>query len=188
VSKTEFAFWLSLYATAVASVTALWSLFRELWQERPRLDVEASEAWLVPVKGEPRPMVVRGEKTLDTMGVPAGARRPVLELTIRNRGRRDAKVQLVMQAKSRNVSNVFGDFMLYLPFSVPAETTVNLVHGKDGSYAHGDIKLKRFYVVDGANRVHPLRERYRQRLARPFRRRPSVTEPEQPRELEEPTS
>ncbi len=188
MSKTEFAFWLSLYATAVASVTALWSLFRELWQERPRLDVVPSEAWLVPVRGEPRPMIVRGEKTLDTMGVPAGARKPVLELTIRNRGRRDAKVQQVLQAKNRNVSNVFGDFMPYLPFLVPAEATVNLVHGKDGGYTHGDVKLKRFYVVDGANRVHPLSERYRQRLARPFRRRPSVTEPERPQKLDEPGS
>jgi hypothetical protein len=188
VSKTDFAFWLSVYATAVASLTALWSLFRELWQERPRLDVEASEAWIVRVRNEPRVMVVKGEKTLTTMGVPASARRPVLELTIRNRGRRDAKIQQVLQAKNRNVSDVFGDFMSYLPFLVPAETTVNLVHGKDGGYAHGEVKLKRFYVVDGANRVHPLHERYRQRLARPFRRRPSVTEPEQPQELEEPTS
>jgi hypothetical protein len=188
VSKTEFAFWLSLYATAVASVTALWSLFRELWQERPRLDVEASEAWIVPVKNEARVMVVKGEKTLEAMEVPMGARRAVLLLTIRNRGRRDAKVQNVLQAKNRNVSNVFGDFMSYLPFLVPAETTINLVHGKDGGYVHGDVRLRRFYVVDGANRVHPLRERYRQRLARPFRRRPSVTDPEQAQELEEPAS
>ena len=186
MSKTDFAFWLSVYATAVASLTALWSLFRELWQERPRLDVEPSEAWIVRVKNDPRVMVVKGEKTLETMDVPVGARRPVLELTIRNRGRRDAKVQNVLQARNRNVSTVFGDFMAYLPFLVPAETTVNLVHGKDGGYEHGELDLKRFYVVDGANRVHPLHERYRQRLARPFRRRASIIEPEQPQELEEP--
>jgi hypothetical protein len=188
MTKTEFAFWLSLYATAVASLTALWTLFRELWQERPRIDVEPTEAWLVRVKGEQRPMVVRGEDTLKRMDVPVGARRLVLELTVRNRGRRDAKIQQVLRAKNRNVSEVFGDFMAYLPFLAPAETTTTLVHGKDGGYERGDVPLKRFYVVDGANRIHPLTERYRQRLARPFRRRPSVSQPEQPQELQEPTT
>jgi len=127
---------------------------------------------------------VKNEKTLQTMGVSGSQRTPIRAVTVRNRGRRDAKIQNLLQAKNRNVSNVFGDLMLQLPFPTPAEETVDLVMGKDGGYGHGDVKLKRFYAVDGANRIHPLRERYRQRLARPFRRRSSVADTERPRELD----
>jgi hypothetical protein len=49
MSKTDLAFWLGLYASAIASATALWALFRELWLERARLDVIPEDAWLVRV-------------------------------------------------------------------------------------------------------------------------------------------
>jgi hypothetical protein len=45
------------------------------------------------------------------------------------------------------------------------------MHGLQGGYTKGQLPLKRWFVVDGAGRVHPLRERYRQRLQRLVRRR-----------------
>jgi hypothetical protein len=62
VTKTDLAFWLGLYAAALASATGLWTLFRELWLERARLDVEQGEAWLVSLKGQDRPMIVRARR------------------------------------------------------------------------------------------------------------------------------
>ena len=97
MSKADLAFWLGLYASVIASVTALWALFRELWIDRPRIDVIVKEAWIVNVKGQERKMIVRGESTLQTMGVPNSARRPILEVEVRNRGRRDATIDSVSQ-------------------------------------------------------------------------------------------
>jgi hypothetical protein len=67
-------------SVVVASVTGLWALFREIWIERPRIDVTIEEAWLVPVKGQDRPLIVKGEAILQRMGVPETARRPILTL------------------------------------------------------------------------------------------------------------
>jgi hypothetical protein len=184
VSKTDVAFWLGLYASAIASATGLWSLFRELWVERARLDVTPEEAWLVRVRGGERPLIVRGDQTLQRMGVPESARTPVLIVTVRNRGRRDATVASVNQMipGGRGRINVFGDLLPQLPFPIPAERSANLVMGKDGGYAHGDVALERFYLVDGADRIHPLRERYRQRVSRVLGRS-STTPPPEPQEL-----
>jgi hypothetical protein len=184
VSKTDFAFWLGIYASAVASVTALWSLFRELWIERPRIDVTPEEAWLVRVKGQTRPLLVKGEATLKTMGVPQSACTDVLTVIVRNRGRRDAAIETVNQVieEGRGRVNVFGDLLPQTPFLVPAERSSTLVMGQTGGYKHGSLRLKRFFVVDGAGRVHPLRERYRQRLRRILLR--PVIGPEMASELE----
>jgi hypothetical protein len=73
VSKTDLAVWLGLYASAVASITGLWALFRELWIERPRIDVAPEEAWLVRVKGQERPLIVKGEDNADDAGARLGA-------------------------------------------------------------------------------------------------------------------
>ena len=187
MSKTDFAFWLGIYAAVVASLTGLWSLFRELWLERARLDVEPEEAWLVNVKGQARPLIVKGEDTLRTMGVPDGARKPVLIVKVRNRGRRDATIESVSQVIEDGGGRiyVFGDLLPQVPFPIPAERAVTLVMGKDGGYAHGDVALKRFYAVDGANRIHPLGERLRQRLSRLTRQSRLTPPPEEPRELPE---
>jgi hypothetical protein len=163
VSKTDLAFWLGLYAGVIASATGLWSLFRELWLERARLDVVPSEAWLVRTTAGGR-MIVKGDDTLQTMGVPASARSPILEVEIRNRGRRDVEIRTIAQRR-RGGSFVFGDLLPQIPFEMPAERTRTVVMGDKGGY-HGDVSPRRFYVVDGANRIHPLSERYRQRLER----------------------
>jgi hypothetical protein len=185
VSKTDLALWLGLYASAVASVTGLWSLFRELWIERPRLTVTPDEAWLVRVKDQERPLVVKGEQQMRTMEVPDSARLPVLVVTVRNKGRRDAVIEVASQMLADGRSNVFGDLLPQVPFPIPAERSATLAIGQGGGYAHGDIPLKRFYVVDGAARIHPLRERYRQRLWRAVHRSRLTLPPGEPRELEQ---
>jgi hypothetical protein len=172
VSKTDVAFWLGLYASAVASATGLWALFRELWLERARIDVTPEDFWLVRVKGEARPMLVKGERTLGTMEIPKSATRDVLVVTVRNRGRRDATISRVTQMLPDGRVSVFGDFQSQVPFLIPAERSATILHGQDGGHTRGEIPLKRFYVIDGAGRIHPLAERYRQRLRRaiPWRR------------------
>lgn len=167
VSKSDAAFWLGIYASVVASATGLWSLFRELWLERARFDVVASDAWLVK-SGK---MIIKGDDTLKTMGITPTMRTPILEVVVRNRGRRDAEIRTIGQARPDGGSFVFGDLLPQIPFEIPGERTKVLVMGDRGGYEHGSVSPKRFYVVDGANRIHPLRERYRQWLTRPFRRR-----------------
>ena len=184
MSKTDFALWLGLYASVVASVTGLWALFREIWIERPRIVVTVEEAWLVRVKGHDRPLIVKGETALQTMAIPASARTPILTVGIRNRGRRDASIDSVNQVIGLGRVNVFSDLLPQVPFLIPAERSFTLVLGKDGGYAHGDIRLERFFVVDGAGRLHPLRERYRQRLSRVLRLSKGNLPSPEPRELE----
>jgi hypothetical protein len=61
--------------------------------------------------------------------------------------------------------DLFHDFMPQLPVIVPAGHSKTVVQGKEGGYAHGDLKnLRRFFVADGAGRFYPYPERWRQRL------------------------
>src|SRR5207247_2663434 len=61
---------------------------------------------------------------------------------------------------------VFGDLAGQVPFDLPAETSRTLVLGAEGAYRHGDIGTWGFFAVDGADRIHPLRQRYLQRLTK----------------------
>jgi hypothetical protein len=119
------------------------------------------------------------------MQVPDSARRPILTVKVRNRGRREATIDSVNQVIAGGKINAFGDLLPQVPFLIPAERGSTLVMGKDGGYAHGDIRLKRFFVVDGAGRIHPLRERYRQRVRRVIGPSKPNQEPSEPLELEE---
>ncbi len=112
-----------------------------------------------------------GDDTLRPMGGPAGGRTPILEVVIRNRGRRDAEIRTIAQARPSGGVHVFGDLLPQIPFEIPGERTRVLVMGDRGGYSHGDVTPTRFYVVDGADRIHPLRERHRQRLERLLHRR-----------------
>jgi len=121
------------------------------------------------VRGQDRSLILRGEDTLKTMGIPDRARTPILEVTIRNRGRRAAEIKSVNQARSGGGMFVFGDLLPQVPFEIPAERTKVLAMGAEGGYQHGEIALKRFFALDGADRIHPLRERFRQKLRRAVR-------------------
>lgn len=162
VSTTDVAIYLGIYASVVSTAAGLWALFSGVVRDRARITVEADEAYLV--KTNKGPMIVKGEDTLETMGVKPSQRREVLEIVLRNRGRRDARIETVSQVRLAG-GWVFGDLVGQVPCDLPAESSKTVVLGADGGYAHGQIRPRRFYAVDGAGRVHSLRERYRQRVA-----------------------
>lgn len=133
-----------------------------MFRDRARIVVRADESYLVPTtKGA---LIVRGEDTLVTMGVQPGQYKEILAIEVRNRGRRDARAHTVTKARRWRGSIHFSDLDSQVPCALPAESATTLTLGHDGGYAHGQESTRRFYVVDGAGRVHPLRERYRQRL------------------------
>jgi hypothetical protein len=103
VSKTDVAFWLGLYASLVASLTALWALFRELWVDRPRILVRPAEAWLVKLTDVDKHLIVQGRTStegreqVEKMGDNVVAKTEILVVNLRNRGRRDATIEHVLQ-------------------------------------------------------------------------------------------
>jgi hypothetical protein len=160
LTTTDLAIYLAIYASVVSTAAGLWALFAGVFRDRARVTVKADEAYLVQtMRGQ---MIIKGEDTLKTMGVTQ--RRPILELYLRNRGRRPVRIDGVHQV-SGSGGIVFADLTGQVPVDLPAETSKPLVLGSEGGYEHGSIRPRRFYAVDGAGRVHPLRERYRQRLA-----------------------
>lgn len=166
-TRSDLAIYLGIYASVVGTITGLWALFHNIFRDRARVTVKAFEAYRVTVKNEPQWLIVRGEDTLKTMGITPAMRRPVIDIEVRNRGRRDVRIDDVARARLGG-SWKFGDFRYQVPFDLPAERKQSVILGAEGAYQHGDIKLTRFFAVDGAGRIHPLRERWRQRLLRPI--------------------
>jgi hypothetical protein len=166
------ALWLGLYASVVASLTGLWALFRELWVERPRILVQAAEGWWVKVKDQDKPLLIRGytvadgRQALADIGDNLVEATEVLLITLRNKGRRDATIEHVIQRISEREERIFGDIIPLLPAALPGERSEIFVVGREGDHPHGTIGIKGFYVLDGAGRAHPLRMRYRLRLRR----------------------
>jgi hypothetical protein len=165
-TKSDVGVYLGIYASIIATLTGLWALFHNIFRDRARVTVKVFQAYRVKVKDDPQWLIIRGEDTLRTMGITSAMRRPVLDVEIRNRGRRDIHIDDVAQARLGG-SFKFGDLRNQVPFDLLAESRKTLILGAEGGYEHGDIRLKRFFAVDGAGRIHPLRERWRQRLARP---------------------
>ena len=164
VTTTDVAIYLGIYASVVSTAAALWALFAGVVRDRARITVKAREAYLVATpQGQ---LVVRGEDTLATMGVTRTQRIEILQLSIRNRGRRDARIETVSKVKTPGVGSlVFGDLATAVPFDLPAETSHPLLLGTRGDYRRGEYGTFGFYVVDGAGRIHPLRHRYMFRIA-----------------------
>src|SRR4051812_38489910 len=96
LKTADVALYLGLYATALATLTGLWSLFRDLFLERSRIVVKASDAYRVddPYGGH---LLVKGDDQLAKMGGTPGVTVEVLELKIRNKGRRAAHIETVAQ-------------------------------------------------------------------------------------------
>jgi hypothetical protein len=162
VTTTDVAIYLGIYASIVSTAAGLWALFSGVFRDRARITINASESYLVKtVKG---PMLVRGEDTLETVGATTEQATEVLSLVVRNRGRRACRIEAVAQM-GRTGSTLFADLAGQVPFDLPPESSKTLVIGADGGYNHGDNEQRWFYVVDGAGRKHPLRERYGERIA-----------------------
>jgi hypothetical protein len=164
VTRTDLAIYLGIYASVVSTAAGLWALFAGVFRDRARITVRANEAYLVSTPyGQ---MIVRGEDTLATMGVAKTQRTELLELVVRNRGRRPARIENVSKVRGLGVGRlVFGELARAVPFDLPAETSHTLTIGTAGDYSRGEHGRYGFYVVDGAGRVHPLRHRYAFRIA-----------------------
>ena len=163
ITTTDLAIYLAIYASLVSTAAGTWALFSGVFRDRARITVRAAEAYLVNTTNGP--MVIEGEDTLKTMGVQPHQRSPVLKIVVRNRGRRHAKIETVSKTRQGSGAFVFGDLAGQVPFDLPAESSKTLLLGATGGYEHGSISPKRFYAVDGADRVHPLRQRNRRRAA-----------------------
>ena len=78
---------------AVFSVEERAQLLREAVNGDARVTVKVFQAYRVKVKDDPQWLIIRGEDTLRTMGITSAMRRPVLDVEIRNRGRRDIRIR-----------------------------------------------------------------------------------------------
>lgn len=89
---------------------------------------------------------------------------------VTNRGRRAVNVDHASYVAHpvRGIHAVSNDLMQQLADRPRLEESqsITLVHGQLGGYRHGQLPTKRWYVQDGAGRIHPLRERYRLRVER----------------------
>lgn len=140
---------LAIYAAIVATADVLWTLFQGLFRDRARIVVRAAEYQAI------------------TPG--SDVRQPMLAVRVANRGRRVAYITHVSRVANvwRGTHELSADIQQHqlLEAKKLAESQGHTFgHGQMGGYQHGDIPLKRWYVVDGAGRIHPLRERYRQRV------------------------
>lgn len=143
---------LAIYGAAVGTISVVWVLYSGAILDRARIRVTAYEAELI------------------TPGV--DRRQPVFGVKVANRGRRAVTithVAYVRSARATHGGHVMSADMreaLAARHRLEEGESYTYQHGQMGGYAHGDLPLKRWYVTDGAGRVHPLRERHRQRLER----------------------
>jgi hypothetical protein len=139
---------LAIYASIIATLDGAWMLYHGVVRDRPRIVVRAYRGEAVPTIGP------------DT-------RQPLFMVTVSNRGRRAVNIDSIARLDKliRGTSIVTTDFMEQLAAKPRLEESQSktFVHGQRGGYQHGDLPTSRWYVVDGAGRIHPLRERYRQR-------------------------
>ena len=166
---TTLAFALGLYATAVSTLVALVTLYGELFV---RVDVIPREAYLVPVRGG-SPIIVVGDDALEAIGAAGAPHSEIATVAIRNRGRRAVQIRVVSKANPGGGFYTLDELLPALPLIIEPGHSRELTIGSPGAhpYHHGDLgAMKRFFVVDGAGRIYPVRERWRQLPGR-FRRR-----------------
>jgi hypothetical protein len=140
---------LAIYAAIVATADVLWTLFQGLFRDRPRIVVRVAEAEAItPGTNQRQPMLMCASVTVG--GGPSTSRTSV---GWRTSGAESMRCQATSHNSSRTPSG-----------SRKAKAIRSGTDRWVGGYRHGDLPLKRWYVTDGGERVHPLRERYRQRI------------------------
>lgn len=141
---------IALYAAIVGTLAGAWSIYLGVFLDRARIRISVAEG--------------------ETISPGANARTPVVMVRVSNRGRRAAHITHISRVVSarRNRHELSADIMrqLAVPIRLDESEGKTVVHGAQGGYTPGSMPLKRWYVVDGAGRIHPLRERYRQRVER----------------------
>lgn len=139
---------LAIYASVVGTLNGAWTLYHGVIRDRPRVVVRATQAEAI------------------TPGIEA--RQPVFTISVSNRGRRAITIDAVGQSTSaiRGTKNLSADILRQLQPKprLDESESKTFVHGQMGGYQHGDLSIQRWYVTDGAGRIHPLRERFRQRV------------------------
>jgi hypothetical protein len=139
---------LAVYASVVGTLNGGWTLYHGVIRDRARIKVR-------PYRSEAHP-------------VGGGDPQPMFSVRVSNRGRRPANIEGVAYLGKlvRGTEMHSMDIMRELVEPVRLEESQGhtFVHGRFGGYVPGDLPTKRWFVTDGAGRVHPLRERYRQRF------------------------
>lgn len=145
------AFWLGVYSTVVSTAVALLTLYGEVFL---RIQVFARLAFFGSDGG---PAVhERAEDFPDT----GQQLVPVYRVLVRNRGRQGVTIAEVWQAQALRPHRRFAFAYPISPFANPGHTlSLPMVRQADETE-----KPRRFFVVDAAGRVHPLKERWRMRF------------------------
>jgi hypothetical protein len=137
------------YAAVVATLNVVWTVFQEVFRDRARIKLAVADS----------------ELFTPGTSIPA---RPIIGYSVYNRGRRATYVSSIerISAPKTGGRQKSADIMRQIvqPVRLDEGQSMTITHGADGGYAHGDLPMKRWFVIDGAGRIHPLRERYRQRL------------------------
>jgi hypothetical protein len=148
---------LALYGAIVGTIGGAWTLYVSIILDRARVRVSVTEGHAV---------------TPSTSSPGAARQTPILMVHVSNRGRRGTSIQSV--ARVVNMKRAHGTHELSADIAKQLTNSVRLgegeghtfVHGQLGGYELGAMPTRRWFVTDGAGRVHPLRERWRQRLER----------------------
>jgi hypothetical protein len=149
---------LAVYGATIGTVGGLWTLYAGVVLDRARIRVRVTEAHSI------KP----GSKV----------KTPLLVVSVSNRGRRGASIQSVSRVVS--MRRAPGSHEISADIAQQLAQAVRLgegegrtfLHGELGGYTLGAIPLRRWFVLDGADRMHPLRERWRQRVERAIWRLP----------------
>jgi hypothetical protein len=138
---------IAVYGSIIATLNGVWTLYHGIVRDRPRVGLSVAEG-----------------ETLYA-GVMAGD--PALMIRVWNRGRRDFSIDQI----SRQLSLLRGTRMWVREIAQAVEAGPSKFGDGDGhtyifgpaGYSRSKFPPSRWFVVDGAGRIYPLRERYRQR-------------------------
>jgi hypothetical protein len=149
------AFWLSVYSTVVATAVALLTLYAEVFL---RVKV-ATRPGFYGSDGGPA-FYERADEFPKTGQQPA----PVFAVVVSNRGRQQVSVSRVYQAQSFQPHRALAWASLPYIDLAPLGQNTSRQFIVEGERAPEKTKPRRFFVVDGVGIIHPLRERWRQRI------------------------
>lgn len=146
---------IAVYAAVVATISGVWSvawsIYSGLLRDRVRIKlvVYNAEAWDVDFEHAEDAIMFavynRGRRTFNISDL--------VRVSSVLRGTRAVSMVLQRQIRAEDQAIAEGQGKTYRI-------------GGHGDYAHGDLPLERWCVIDQAGRTYPLRERYRQRAER----------------------
>jgi hypothetical protein len=140
---------LAIYASIIGTLDGTWALYNGVFRDRPRVVVQAYRAEGVPLVVGPRQ-----------------PRQPVFMVKVANRGRRPVTItHAAYVGKVIRGTHMYSVDLLQAlqqPRRLDESESMTLMHGQMGGRT--DLPTKRWFVTDGGLRIHPLRERYRQRV------------------------